>query len=292
MMKEIIILSSKNYTDGDSKNYGDCILINTGSELIIYDCGSEEHANTVIDYMSKNNFEKAILILSHNDSDHFNGIPKLLDENKISKIYTTLLLKYKDDILDRIDDKRRTRDSIAKAIIDAYDNIAKLSGEPIVDIYEEKSSICKEVSIVGPDKEYMLDTVAKRLDGREGDTQDGETAVNATSIQVSVKIGNHKLLLSGDSSFAAIEDILVDFDAIQLPHHGKQKQAEKIFEKKSDKINTLYIVSDNTGTSNGGSGNLNTRGHRVKNTKKEGDIRIDSSSFGTNSFSTRKTLGV
>lgn len=291
-MKEIKILSSKGYTDGDSKNYGDCILINTGSELIIYDCGSEEHANTVINYMDENNFETAILILSHNDSDHFDGIPTLLAKNKLSKIYTTLLLKYKDDILDRIDDKRRTRDSISKAILDAYNNIAELSGEPIEDIYESASTLCNEVCIIGPDKNYMLDTVAKRLDGREGNTQDGETAVNATSIQVSVKIGKHKLLLCGDSSYAAIEDILVDFDAIQLPHHGKVKQAEKIFEKKSDKIDTLYIISDNTGNSNGGSDNLNTRGHRVKNTKKDGDIRIDSLSFNASSFTTRKTLGI
>ena len=38
-MKEILILSSKNYDNSETTNYGDCILINTGSELIIYDCG-------------------------------------------------------------------------------------------------------------------------------------------------------------------------------------------------------------------------------------------------------------
>ena len=37
----------------------------------------------------------------------------------------------------------------------------------------------------------MIQTVAKRLDGREGDTMDGETAVNATSIQVKVNVGSH-----------------------------------------------------------------------------------------------------
>ncbi len=40
-MKEILILSSKNYPNSESINYGDCILINTGFELVIYDCGSE-----------------------------------------------------------------------------------------------------------------------------------------------------------------------------------------------------------------------------------------------------------
>ena len=46
-MKEIIILSAKHYETPESSNYGDCILINTGTELYIYDCGSERHAEEV-----------------------------------------------------------------------------------------------------------------------------------------------------------------------------------------------------------------------------------------------------
>ena len=121
-------------------------------------------------------------------------------------IYTTLLLKYKKDILKIIDDGRRTENGIIEEILDKYDNIAQLSGEPIYDVYEEKPALCDGVEIVGPDKDYMLGTVAKRLDGREGDTMDGETAVNATSLQVSVTIGSRKVLLCGDSSVSAIED--------------------------------------------------------------------------------------
>lgn len=193
-MKEILILSSKNYDNSETTNYGDCILINTGSELIIYDCGHEKHADAVIDYMSQNGFDKAKLILSHNDSDHFDGILKLLEEDKISVIRTTLLLKYKDKILKKIDDGRKSRDSVAEQILNLYDNIAQLSGAPLEDIYEHPEDLCSEVSIVGPDFDYMIETVAKRLDGREGDTVDGETAVNATSIQAKVKIGVHSLL--------------------------------------------------------------------------------------------------
>ena len=291
-MKEIKILSSKNYTNSESVNYGDCILINTGSELIIYDCGSEDHANRVIDYMKKNNFNKAKFILSHNDKDHFEGIQKLLQEDKLTEIRTTLLLKYKDDILKRIDDKRKTRNSVAKNILELYNNIANLSGAPIVDVYEETAPLCSEVSIVGPDKDYMLDTVAKRLDGREGDTMDGETAVNATSIQVEVKIDNYKLLLCGDCSYASIEDKVYNYDAVQLPHHGKQKQAEKIFEKKADQIKTIYVVSDNTGNTNGGSDNLNSKGHRVLNTKNSSDITINSATFSSSAIKTGRALGI
>lgn len=291
-MEEILILSSKNYENASTTNYGDCILINTGGELIIYDCGHETHADAVINYMSKNGFDKAKLILSHNDSDHFDGVLKLLNEDKISVIRTTLLLKYKDAILEKIDDKRKTRDSVAQQILDLYDNIAQLSGAPLEDIYEHSEDLCDEVSIVGPDFDYMIETVAKRLDGREGDTMDGETAVNATSIQTKVQIGTHSLLLCGDCSFPAIENIVRDYDAVQLPHHGKCKQAEKIFDKKSDQTYSVYIVSDNTGNTNGGSDNLTTTGHRVYNTKTTGNITIDSSTFSSSAVKTGRVLGI
>ena len=291
-MIEILILSSKNYENASTTNYGDCILINTGNELVIYDCGHEAHANAVIDYMPKNGFDKAKLILSHNDSDHFDGILKLLNENKVSVIRTTLLLKYKDIILKKIDDKRKTRDSVSQQILDLYDNIAQLSGAPLEDIYEHPEDLCDEVSIVGPDFDYMIETVAKRLDGREGNTMDGETAVNATSIQTKVLIGTHSLLLCGDCSFPAIENIVRNYDAVQLPHHGKCKQAEKIFDKKYDQAYSVYIISDNTGNTNGGSDNLITTGHRVYNTKTAGNITINSSTFSSFAVKTGRILGI
>lgn len=291
-MKEIVILSAKHYENPDSLNYGDCILINTGTELFIYDCGSKRHAEEVISYMNKNGFKKAKLILSHNDSDHFNGIPTLIENEKIDSIHTVLLLKYVDEILERIDDKRRTRESVKKAILETYDNIATLSGCNLEDIYELDDTLSSEISIVGPDKEYMLDTVAKRLDGREGNTIDGETAVNATSVQVSVQISSHTILLCGDCSFPAIEDKVRNYDIVQLPHHGKPKQAESIFDKKIDQINSIYVISDNTGGSNGGSDDLDTTGHRVFNTKNSENVTLDSSFFSKHSTYTGRTLGI
>lgn len=223
-MTKILVLSSRNYPNSDIINYGDCILIDTDTDFIIYDCGSEKHAEEALTFMDKHGISSAKVILSHNDSDHFDGIPRLLASGKVSVIKTTLLLKYKDEILDRIDDGRKTRESVSKQILELYSNIATLSGAPIEDIYEHPEDLCPGVSIVGPDFDYMLNSVAKRLDGREGDTMDGETAVNATSIQVSVKFENNKVLLCGDCSFSSIEDKVREYNCIQLPHHGKPKK--------------------------------------------------------------------
>lgn len=263
---EVRFLSSKNYADPTANN-GDCILINTGVELIIFDCGCEEHAERVIDYMKEHNYSKAKLILSHNDADHFDGIPRLVEEKLISDVYTLLLLKYKEELLRKIKDKRITKDSLARRIEEIFDNIYSLSGKvALKDIFTD-TNVCTGVSIVGPDKEYALEAVAKRIDNRQGDTIDKETIVNAVSTQAKVIVGTQNMLLCGDSSYEAIKDKLSGYSLIQLPHHGKKEQADQIFDQKGS-AGITYYVSDNTGNSNGGSDDLPQKGYNILNTKK------------------------
>lgn len=274
---KVIFLSSQGYKDS-GENKGDCILIDTNSELVIYDCGCEEHANRVIDYMDKHHYSKAKLVLSHNDADHFDGIPYLIEAGKISDVYTLLLLKYKDDLLEKINDKRITRDSLTRRISEIFANIYSLSGKVVLkDIFSD-TFICNGISIIGPDKEYALDAVAKRIDNRQGDTIDKETIVNAVSTQVKVIVGTKNLLLCGDSSYEAIKNKLSGFSLIQLPHHGKKEQADRIFEQKGS-VGITYYVSDNTGNSNGGSDDLQVQGYNIKNTLK-GDQECSSNSVG------------
>jgi len=281
---KVTFLSAKNYSD-PSKNYGDCILVDNGSDLVVYDCGCEEHAQRVLDYMQLHGYRQVKLVLSHNDADHFDGIPYLIEHGAVSAVYTLLLLKYKIELLDKIDDGRMTRDSIARRIEEIYANIYSLGGSVVLkDIFED-TDVASGITILGPDKEYALDAVAKRIDNREGDTIDKETIVNAVSTQLSVSFGNRNLLLTGDSSFPAIEEAIKSHDVIQLPHHGKLAQAEAIFAVKSN--STVYYVSDNTGDSNGGSSDLrkkHPRGHIIHNTL-DGDQECTSSSFAATYYS-------
>lgn len=289
----IKILSSKNYEDL-SKNYGDCIVGINGKTAIIFDCGSEEHAKRTIDILDSYGIEKATVILSHNDNDHFNGIPHLIENGRVSELFTILLLKYKKELLDKIDDGRRNISSIGESIKELYNNIASLSGKvSLKDIYENESELPAQVKRIGPDFEYMLDAVAKGLDGREGNTIDGETITNAASVQIKLNIGTATLLLTGDCAVEAIpeDEKLGNYSHIQLPHHGKPALADKIFERVGQNNDMIYIVSDNTGNSNGGSDDLNTKGRNVKNTK-NGDIEISTDSSSSYGTYTGKTLGI
>lgn len=271
---KIFVLSSQECED-ETKNNGDCIVIDNNVELVVYDCGCEQYANWIMNYMKENNYMSTKIVLSHNDDDHFKGIPILVENGKVSQITTVLLLKYVDEILDIIDDGRKKRESLKKQIKEAYDNIYTLSGNNLKDAFEY-TDIANGIKISGPGKEYILNAAAQGLDTTVGDTIDSSTITNATSVHVEISFGNKKLLLTGDASFESVmKENLEEFQAIQLPHHGNADIGEKIFEETKDDLNKTYIVSDNTGNSNGGSDKLNTKSYRVLNTKETGLIRLD-----------------
>ncbi len=273
------VLSSKGYEDTEH-NYGDCIILTENGTAIIYDCGSEEHAKRAIKILDDNRIEQAIVVLSHNDDDHFKGIPYLIEEGRVKALFTILLLKYKEELLEKINDDRRTKESIGRAIMEMYDNIATLSRKvALLDVYEDADKMPNCMKFIGPNFEYMLDAVSKGLDGRQGNTIDKETITNAASVQLELVFERKRVLLTGDCTPAAIPDSveLNKYDYIQLPHHGKYIHAETIFERVGNNNQMVYLVSDNTGNSNGGSDKLiqKSAGHRVKNTKKQGDIQIN-----------------
>lgn len=276
---EIYCLSSKDY-DSSSKNDGDCIIIVDNDSAVIFDCGSEEHARRAIEILDEKGIEEALVVLSHNDDDHFKGIPYLIQEGYVDTVFTLLLLKYKDEILDEIGDGRRTRKAIGEQIMAMYDNIASLGKEDVTlaDLYEDQQILPSYLSVVGPEKDYVIKAAAKGLDTEKSDQVDSESITNATSIQLCVQMGTPKVLLTGDCPPEAIpeDEDLSDYDYIQLPHHGKAASAKKIFERVGQNNEIIYIVSDNTGNSNGGSDNRTFKGHRCKNTRTDGDIYLSS----------------
>lgn len=262
-------------------DYGDCFIINDNGNVVVYDCGSEELADQVIQYLQEKNISKIDLVLSHNDEDHFNGIPKLTEKVVINSITTLLLLKYKKEIFKEAskNDGRVTEDSIEKHIKEMYSNIYSLLGQNLKDVLEH-NKITDNLQIVGPNKDYFIEAVSKQFSPNQGDTINSSTIMNAISVQLEVDFNGKKLLLTGDADFESFDDKIREYDAIQFPHHGNNEMAQKIFEKNEKRNEVLYIVSDNKGESvNGGSDNLETKGHRVINTKKDGELSINENSL-------------
>lgn len=289
---KIKFLSSKDY-ENKASNCGDCIIITSGAKMIVYDCGCEEHANRVISEMDRLGIKKIIGVLSHNDRDHFDGFMKLKDLGKIDSIYTICALKHVDDILLEINDSRYSRDSVKNKITEIFDNIHELSGV-IEDIYDSNNNllfndIANGIKLVAPKYDYAIKTIARAIKNSEPNTIDGDSVMNAASVCLKIK-DNNSMLLTGDSTFENIKDNLEKVDYIQLPHHGRSAQLDDILEYYDDEDeNPVYLISDNTGDSNGG---LDKRKLKYKQSKdtRSGDFEISLGNIQTSTFT--KTLGI
>lgn len=294
-MMNLTLLSSKGYPP-DRQDYGDCILVDNGSSLLVFDCGSEAHAKRVETVMKERRLETAVGVLSHNDDDHFQGFPYLAERGLLSMLYTPLFLQHLDELLKLLDDGRRTREGLKRCIKETYDNVTDLAENYHVKLVDalEASTLMEGVKIVGPSKSYALEAAAKGINGNESDSKDGETFVNAASVQVSCRCGMEQVLLCGDSSFPAIEGVLADHSVIQLPHHGKLDTAEEIFKAKEKQNSVVYLVSDNKGTAAGGSDELMrkySKGRNIQNTR-NGDVAYPALSRKLSGGYTGHTLGI
>lgn len=267
-------LRALSHYDGDKDTrFGDCILIYDGTSLIVYDCGHTKHAEYVESFLQVNSTITSIhIVVSHNDSDHTNGVCGLLEwlaarSNYSVQVYTHQYLKHVDTILDKIDDGRRNRESLKKALLAEFDNIKE-----IIETAQEygysavetlKGTTVGTCTLVGPTVDEFTDVAAKAVDKREndkiGEGHAEETVMNAASVQLKCTLDSGKyILLCGDASPDYLKD-LTTYDTIQLPHHGQENDAKAIFKKLGGKsYSKNYLISDNTGSAetSGGSDNL------------------------------------
>lgn len=261
-------LKALSHYNGDmDTRFGDCILLHNSTSLIIYDCGHVQHTEEIEKFLKKNTLISQIhIVVSHNDSDHTNGIKSLLEYLYSKKyevtVYTSLYLKSAKKVLELLDDERRTLPATKQHILETFDKI-----KDIVEKAQEYGFSVKNASagaevlsgsIVGPKEDEFAEVVAQAIKADTGSKIDGETVMNAASVQLKCKLDNAQTgLLCGDASPAYLHDI-DSYDLIQLPHHGKLDSAITIFNTLTDPYNKDYLVSDNTGSgaTSGGSDNL------------------------------------
>jgi hypothetical protein len=274
------------YDNDHDTRFGDCILLYGNSNLIVYDCGHSKHKEAVADFLERNTAITSVsIVVSHNDSDHTDGILSLLDylndnRHKYSvHVYSSLYLKDVDAILDILDDKRRTRESTKKYILETFDKIKEIVEKTqeynftVVNAEVNTSVASEAATIVGPTVDEFAAVVAQAIEDDTGTQIEGETVMNAASVQMQCDLDSDTTaLLCGDASPNFLHD-LDDYDIIQLPHHGKLADAEVVFDELSNAGNKVFLVSDNTGSgaTSGGSDDLMKsearKGKRIKNTK-------------------------
>lgn len=255
------------YDDDKDTRYGDCILLYDNTSLIVYDCGHTRHAQEVESFLEANSLiSQVYIVVSHNDSDHTNGVIELLEylynEQYMVTVYSSLYLKSARKVLDVLDDERRTLPATKKHILEKFDNIKE-----IVEKAQEYGFTVKDAAvntkvaigtIAGPTEDEFVEVVAQAIEDDSVTKIEGETVMNAASVQLKCELdGAQTILLCGDASPSYLHN-LDSYEIIQLPHHGKLDDAQRIFEELKDSYSKTYLVSDNTGSgaTSGGSDEL------------------------------------
>lgn len=261
-------LKALSHYDGDKDTrYGDCILLYDNVSLIVYDCGHARHAQEVEKFLEDNaQISQVHIVISHNDSDHTNGVIELLEylynERYTVTVYSSLYLKSARKVLDVLDDERRTLPATKEHILEKFDNIKE-----IVEKAQEYGFAVKDAAvntkvvtgiIAGPTEDEFVEVVVQAIEDESVTKIEGETVMNAASVQLKCELdGAQTILLCGDASPSYLHN-LDDYEVIQLPHHGKLEDAQRIFEELKDSYSKTYLVSDNTGSgaTSGGSDKL------------------------------------
>jgi len=261
-------LKALSHYDGDiDTRFGDCILIYDSASLVVYDCGHTKHAEAVKGFLQSNlSISQVHIVVSHNDSDHTNGVIDLLGYLYSKKytvtVCTSLYLKSAKKVLELLDDDRRKLPATKQHILETFDKI-----KDIVEKAQEYKFTIKDAtintvvsscSIVGPTEDEFVTVVAQAIEDDTVTQIEGETVMNAASVQLKCKLDNAQtILLCGDASPSYLHN-LDSYDIIQLPHHGQLDNAQAIFEELKDPYNKTYFVSDNTGSgaTSGGSDKL------------------------------------
>lgn len=262
-------LKALSHYNGDTDTrFGDCIMISNSTQLIVYDCGHDKHAEAVGDFLRNNtSINEVHIVVSHNDSDHTDGIIPLMDylasEGYKTTLYTSLYLKHASEVERLLDDGRRNKKSICDHILEIFSNIAE-----IVEKAQEYGFSVKDANkgvtlataeIVGPLENEFVEVVAKAIEEDGTGTINGETVMNAASVQLKFTLDNlNKVLLCGDAAPQYLKN-LNSYDVIQFPHHGQYKDGVEILDCLGDEsYSKEYLISDNTGSgkTSGGSGEL------------------------------------
>lgn len=261
------------YGNDTDTRFGDCILLYNITSLIVYDCGHSEHAGTVESFLQSNSAITTVyIVVSHNDSDHTDGVCGLLNwlyaRSKYTvQVFTHQYLKHVDTILNKIDDGRRSRESLKKSLLAEFDNIKEIIETAQAFDFTATEALSGTAvgncTIVGPTVDEFTDVAAKAVDSRENDNigegHAEETVMNAASVQLKCTLDNSRsILLCGDASPDYLHD-LPNYDYIQLPHHGQKNDAIAIFNALGgNSYSKDYLISDNTGSAkkSGGSDDL------------------------------------
>ncbi len=169
----------------------DCIVIDTGENIVMIDTGEDKNVSDITDFMSKKGYDKIdTLILTHPDKDHIGG---------------------------------------ASEIISAYDVTTVIEGAhaPLTEEYTLYHATMDEKGIVpiilNGNYSFELDGCEFLIDAPKKQKYT-EKQSNNSSLVVSLTCGQGRFLFCGDAMELRLSELtkakLREYDFVKLPYHG------------------------------------------------------------------------
>ena len=240
---------------GNGSQNGDAILIRWGNlsgsryeqTLVVVDGGFDENTDQIIDHMDRYYHTDLVdlVVSTHPDADHINGLRDLLRKAKVSRLWMHLPWRHTSSTSIKVQMKR--------SLDAAYDleQIATSKGIPIQEpfsgmAFNECSGVLR---VAGPSQRYYEELLSDFKD-LGGDSRDrhvraseswyeetlddkGETTPeNNSSVILALQVDDRRLLLTGDAGIPALSraaDALEEtgwyqqLDFVQVPHHGSKR---------------------------------------------------------------------
>ena len=144
----------------------------------VIDGGFEAHGNAMIAHMNQYYFDDAegvkskekktidFVVVTHPDQDHAIGLKQVLKAFDVKKIYMNRPWLYVDELFDKVNDGRITKQSLRERLRNNYETIADIENiaeENKIPIYEafEGTYVENEILILSPEKQFYLDLLVK-----------------------------------------------------------------------------------------------------------------------------------
>lgn len=190
-----------------SVGHGTCVLVELpGGQNLLYDCGRLGSPRRAAESLSAVLWQKGIghldgVIVSHDDADHYNGLPAILDRFSVGTVYCWEFVQ------------RDPSPLIAKLLEDIHRR-----GIPVGTLSAGKHlRTGAEVQLV------VLHPTRRGVLGRD----------NANSIVLLLEYAGRRILLPGDlespGTDAVIAEQPLDCDVVMAPHHGSRHSSPADF---------------------------------------------------------------
>ena len=169
----------------------DCIVISTGTKIVMIDTGEEENVPYINSFMEKKGYERIdALIISHYDKDHLGGALQIIPKYNVSTVIESALTT-KSDLYER------------------YQGVLESCGVSPLKLKENYTLELDECKI-------EIDVPSPKKYSQNHD--------NNSSLVVSLSCGERKLLFLGDALELRLDELIKKdigkYDFIKLPHHG------------------------------------------------------------------------